>query len=200
MPLVSRAIIATNTTLASQRSAWPAQGKEAWAGVRPAFVRKIDAGAGASGRVDPHCTIIGSAGVGSAQQGLWTNFRRSPVRCSFIPAAWFYGGIRFAEDIAKGLDALLERGRAFTNVADAVGYRGAATGLNTATAAFARSDLVRQNEQPITAAGRQKGIKTFCGPGALRTYRTLCAIAIGKPWRIDTSNAAVAQIWATSSR
>ena len=62
--------------------------------------------------------IIGVGGVGSAQQAY--DKIRAGACAVQLYTALVYGGIRLAEDIAKGLDALMERD-GFANVADAVG-------------------------------------------------------------------------------
>ena len=109
-------IIATNTTLDRNDLHGPHKAEAGGLSGQPLFEKSTRVLAHLAGLTA--LPIIGVGGVGSAQQAY--DKIRAGACAVQLYTALVYGGIRLAEDIAKGLDALLERD-GFANVADAVG-------------------------------------------------------------------------------
>ncbi|WP_386682958.1 quinone-dependent dihydroorotate dehydrogenase [Loktanella sp. R86503] len=109
-------IIATNTTLDRVGLHGPHSAEAGGLSGQPLFEKSTRVLAHLAGLTK--LPIIGVGGVGSAQQAY--DKIRAGASAVQLYTALVYGGIRLAEDIAKGLDALLERD-GFAQVADAVG-------------------------------------------------------------------------------
>ncbi|WP_394154075.1 quinone-dependent dihydroorotate dehydrogenase [Loktanella salsilacus] len=109
-------IIATNTTLDRVGLHGPHSAEAGGLSGQPLFEKSTRVLAHLAGMTK--LPIIGVGGVGTAQQAY--DKIRAGASAVQLYTALVYGGIRLAEDIATGLDALLERD-GFARVADAVG-------------------------------------------------------------------------------
>ena len=109
-------IIATNTTLSRDGLRSPHKDEKGGLSGQPVFEKSTRLLARLSGLTT--LPIIGVGGVGSAEQA-YQKIRAGASAVQLYPAL-VYGGISLADDIARGLDALLARD-GFANVADAVG-------------------------------------------------------------------------------
>ncbi|MBK0326543.1 quinone-dependent dihydroorotate dehydrogenase [Rhodobacteraceae bacterium F11138] len=111
------AVIATNTTLARTGLHGPDRDQAGGLSGAPLFDKSTRVLARLSEHLDGAVPLIGVGGIGSAQQAY-------DKICAGASAVQFYtalvfGGFSLAQDIANGLDRLLERD-GFTNVAQAV--------------------------------------------------------------------------------
>ena len=109
-------IIATNTTLSRDGLRSPHKDEKGGLSGQPVFEKSTRLLARLSGLTT--LPIIGVGGVGSAEQAYQKI--RAGASAVQLYTALVYGGISLADDIARGLDALLARD-GFANVADAVG-------------------------------------------------------------------------------
>ncbi len=110
------AIIATNTTLSRDELTSAHRDQAGGLSGKPLFEKSTRVLAKLSTLTD--LPLIGVGGVGSAEQA-YAKIRAGASAVQLYTALVF-GGISLAEDIARGLDDLLERD-GFANVADAVG-------------------------------------------------------------------------------
>lgn len=110
------AVVATNTTLDRDGLTSPRSGEAGGLSGQPLFNKSTRVLAQLSSRVE--VPLIGVGGVGSADQA-YTKIRAGASAVQLYTGLVF-GGISLADDIARGLDALLERD-GFATVADAVG-------------------------------------------------------------------------------
>jgi dihydroorotate dehydrogenase len=109
-------IIATNTTLSRDGLRSVHKDEKGGLSGQPVFEKSTRLLARLSGLTT--LPIIGVGGVGSAEQAYQKI--RAGASAVQLYTALVYGGISLADDIARGLDALLARD-GFANVADAVG-------------------------------------------------------------------------------
>ena len=109
-------IIATNTTLSRDGLRSAHKDEKGGLSGQPVFEKSTRLLARLSGLTT--LPIIGVGGVGSAEQAYQKI--RAGASAVQLYTALVYGGISLADDIARGLDALLARD-GFANVADAVG-------------------------------------------------------------------------------
>ncbi len=109
-------IIATNTTLSRDGLRSPHKDEKGGLSGQPVFEKSTRLLARLSGLTT--LPIIGVGGVGSAEQAYQKI--RAGASAVQLYTALVYGGISLADDIARGLDALLARD-GFANVAEAVG-------------------------------------------------------------------------------
>ena len=109
-------IIATNTTLSRDGLRSVHKDEKGGLSGQPVFEKSTRLLARLSGLTT--IPIIGVGGVGSAEQAYQKI--RAGASAVQLYTALVYGGISLADDIARGLDALLARD-GFANVADAVG-------------------------------------------------------------------------------
>ena len=111
-------IIATNTTLS--RDGLTSRDREEQGGLSgaPLFEKSTRVLAQLSQLCGPDIPLIGVGGVSTAAQAY--EKIRAGASAVQLYTALVYGGLSMVSDIAKGLDALLERD-GFANVADAVG-------------------------------------------------------------------------------
>ena len=110
------AVVATNTTLDRDGLHGPHAAQMGGLSGQPLFDKSTRVLAQLSQRVD--VPLIGVGGVGSAAQAYAKI--RAGASAVQLYTALVYGGISLADDIARGLDALLARD-GFNTVADAVG-------------------------------------------------------------------------------
>lgn len=111
-------IIATNTTLSRDGLKSPHKDEAGGLSGQPVFEKSTRVLARLSQLLDGAVPLIGVGGVGSAEQAYAKI--RAGASAVQIYTAMVYGGLSLAGEIARGLDALLERD-GFANVADAVG-------------------------------------------------------------------------------
>lgn len=111
-------IIATNTTLAREGLRAPARGEAGGLSGRPLFGPSTRVLARLSLLTEGAIPLIGVGGVGSAQDAY--DKIRAGASAVQLYSALAYSGLSLAGEIARGLDALLERD-GYANVADAVG-------------------------------------------------------------------------------
>ncbi|NCW70436.1 MAG: dihydroorotate dehydrogenase (quinone), partial [Marivivens sp.] len=109
-------IIATNTTLSRDGLRSAHKDEKGGLSGQPVFEKSTRLLARLSGLTT--LPIIGVGGVGSAEQAYQKI--RAGASAVQLYTALVYGGISLADDIARGLNALLVRD-GFANVADAVG-------------------------------------------------------------------------------
>ncbi|EYD72305.1 quinone-dependent dihydroorotate dehydrogenase [Limimaricola hongkongensis] len=110
------AIVATNTTLSRAGLTDPQRDNMGGMSGQPLFERSTRVLARLSSLTD--LPLIGVGGVGSAEQAYAKI--RAGASAVQLYTALVYGGVSLAGDIARGLDALLERD-GFASVAEAVG-------------------------------------------------------------------------------
>jgi dihydroorotate dehydrogenase len=111
-------IIATNTTLSREGLTSKDWGEQGGLSGAPLFEKSTRVLAQLSQLCGPDIPLIGVGGVSTAAQAY--EKIRAGASAVQLYTALVYGGLSMVSDIAKGLDALLERD-GFANVADAVG-------------------------------------------------------------------------------
>jgi dihydroorotate dehydrogenase len=111
-------IIATNTTLSRDGLISKDRGEQGGLSGAPLFEKSTSVLAQLSQLCGPDIPLIGVGGVSTAAQAY--EKIRAGASAVQLYTALVYGGLSMVSDIAKGLDALLERD-GFANVADAVG-------------------------------------------------------------------------------
>ncbi|NCW02739.1 MAG: dihydroorotate dehydrogenase (quinone) [Rhodobacteraceae bacterium] len=111
-------IIATNTTLSREGLTSKDRGEQGGLSGAPLFEKSTRVLAQLSQLCGPDIPLIGVGGVSTAAQAY--EKIRAGASAVQLYTALVYGGLSMVSDIAKGLDALLERD-GFANVADAVG-------------------------------------------------------------------------------
>jgi dihydroorotate dehydrogenase len=111
-------IIATNTTLSRDGLTSKDRGEQGGLSGAPLFEKSTRVLAQLSQLCGPSIPLIGVGGVSTAAQAY--EKIRAGASAVQLYTALVYGGLSMVSDIAKGLDALLERD-GFANVADAVG-------------------------------------------------------------------------------
>jgi dihydroorotate dehydrogenase len=111
-------IIATNTTLSRDGLTSKDRGEQGGLSGAPLFEKSTRVLAQLSQLCGPDIPLIGVGGVSTAAQAY--EKIRAGASAVQLYTALVYGGLSMVSDIAKGLDALLERD-GFANVADAVG-------------------------------------------------------------------------------
>ena len=111
-------IIATNTTLSRDGLISKDRGEQGGLSGAPLFEKSTRVLAQLSQLCGPDIPLIGVGGVSTAAQAY--EKIRAGASAVQLYTALVYGGLSMVSDIAKGLDALLERD-GFANVADAVG-------------------------------------------------------------------------------
>ena len=111
-------IIATNTTLSRDGLISKDRGEQGGLSGAPLFEKSTSVLAQLSQLCGPDMPLIGVGGVSTAAQAY--EKIRAGASAVQLYTALVYGGLSMVSDIAKGLDALLERD-GFANVADAVG-------------------------------------------------------------------------------
>lgn len=111
-------IIATNTTLSRDGLTSRDRGEQGGLSGAPLFEKSTRVLAQLSQLCGPDVPLIGVGGVSTAAQAY--EKIRAGASAVQLYTALVYGGLSMVSDIAKGLDALLERD-GFANVADAVG-------------------------------------------------------------------------------
>ena len=111
-------IIATNTTLSRDGLISKDRGEQGGLSGAPLFEKSTSVLAQLSQLCGPDIPLIGVGGVSTAAQAY--EKIRAGASAVQLYTALVYGGLSMVSDIAKGLDALLERD-GFSNVADAVG-------------------------------------------------------------------------------
>lgn len=111
-------IIATNTTLSRDGLTSKDRGEQGGLSGAPLFEKSTRVLAQLSQLCGPGIPLIGVGGVSTAAQAY--EKIRAGASAVQLYTALVYGGLSMVSDIAKGLDALLERD-GFANVADAVG-------------------------------------------------------------------------------
>ena len=111
-------IIATNTTLSRDELSSKDRGEQGGLSGAPLFEKSTRVLAQLSQLCGPDIPLIGVGGVSTAAQAY--EKIRAGASAVQLYTALVYGGLSMVSDIAKGLDALLERD-GFANVADAVG-------------------------------------------------------------------------------
>jgi dihydroorotate dehydrogenase len=111
-------IIATNTTLSREGLTSKDRGEQGGLSGAPLFEKSTRVLAQLSQLCGPDIPLIGVGGVSTAAQAY--KKIRAGASAVQLYTALVYGGLSMVSDIAKGLDALLERD-GFANVADAVG-------------------------------------------------------------------------------
>lgn len=111
-------IIATNTTLSRDGLTSKDRGEQGGLSGAPLFEKSTRVLAQLSQLCGPDIPLIGVGGVSTAAQAY--EKIRAGASAVQLYTALVYGGLSMVADIAKGLDALLERD-GFANVADAVG-------------------------------------------------------------------------------
>jgi dihydroorotate dehydrogenase len=111
-------IIATNTTLSREGLTSKDRGEQGGLSGAPLFEKSTRVLAQLSQLCGPDIPLIGVGGVSTAAQAY--EKIRAGASAMQLYTALVYGGLSMVSDIAKGLDALLERD-GFANVADAVG-------------------------------------------------------------------------------
>jgi len=179
MPLVSRGIHRHqyDAGFANDSALWPHKA-EGWRVVRgQAFVRKIDAGAGASDRGWTAMRSSGVGGVGSAAAGLDKIRAGLPVAVQLYNGAGLFASGLAEDNSPKGLDALLERDGSRMWRTPSVTRAPADWDLTPPTAAYCSSSDFRQTNNN-TAAGA-KGIKNLWRPARLGLTALCARIAIG---------------------
>ena len=111
-------IIATNTTLSREGLTSKDRGEQGGLSGAPLFEKSTRVLAQLSQLCGPEIPLIGVGGVSTAEQAY--EKIRAGASAVQLYTALVFGGLSMVSDIAKGLDALLERD-GFANVADAVG-------------------------------------------------------------------------------
>jgi dihydroorotate dehydrogenase len=111
-------IIATNTTLSRDGLNSPHKSEMGGLSGAPLFEKSTRILAQLSGLTDGKLPLIGVGGIATAEQA-YAKIRAGAAAVQ-IYTAMVYQGLSLATDIARGLDALLERD-GFATVADAVG-------------------------------------------------------------------------------
>jgi dihydroorotate dehydrogenase len=111
-------IIATNTTLSREGLTSKDRGEQGGLSGAPLFEKSTRVLAQLSQLCGPDIPLIGVGGVSTAAQAY--EKIRAGASAVQLYTALVYGGLSMVSDIAKGLDALLERD-GFANVADAIG-------------------------------------------------------------------------------
>ena len=111
-------IIATNTTLSREGLTSKDRGEQGGLSGAPLFEKSTRVLAQLSQLCGPDIPLIGVGGVSTAAQAY--EKIRAGASAVQLYTALVYGGLSMVSDIAKGLDALLERD-GFANIADAVG-------------------------------------------------------------------------------
>ena len=111
-------IIATNTTLSRDGLTSKDRGEQGGLSGAPLFEKSTRVLAQLSQLCGHDIPLIGVGGVSTAAQAY--EKIRAGASAVQLYTALVYGGLSMVSDIAKGLDALLERD-GFANVADAVG-------------------------------------------------------------------------------
>ncbi|ERL98873.1 dihydroorotate oxidase A [Rhodobacteraceae bacterium HIMB11] len=111
-------IIATNTTLSRDGLTSKDRGEQGGLSGAPLFEKSTRVLAQLSQLCGPDIPLIGVGGVSTAAQAY--EKIRAGASAVQLYTALVYGGLSMVSDIAKGMDALLERD-GFANVSDAVG-------------------------------------------------------------------------------
>ena len=111
-------IIATNTTLAREGLTSKDRDQQGGLSGAPLFEKSTRVLAQLSQLCGPDIPLIGVGGVSTAEQAY--EKIRAGASAVQLYTALVYGGLSMVADIAKGLDALLERD-GYANVSDAVG-------------------------------------------------------------------------------
>ena len=114
------AIIATNTTLSREGLTSPAKGETGGLSGRPLFDKSTRVLAKLAQLTNGDIPLIGVGGISSAEDAYAKI--RAGASAVQLYSAMVYEGLSLVQDIARGLDRLLEED-GFTNVADATGTR-----------------------------------------------------------------------------
>ena len=114
------AVIATNTTLSRDGLQSAHMGEMGGLSGQPLFEKSTRVLARLSQLTEGKLPLVGVGGIGSAEQA----YAKICAGASAVQlyTALVYGGLSLAEEVARGLDRLLERD-GFANVADAVGSK-----------------------------------------------------------------------------
>lgn len=112
------AIIATNTTLSREGLTSPAKGETGGLSGRPLFEKSTRVLAKLAQLTNGDIPLIGVGGISSAEDAYAKI--RAGASAVQLYSAMVYEGLSLVQDIARGLDRLLEQD-GFTNVADATG-------------------------------------------------------------------------------
>ncbi|MGR3312784.1 quinone-dependent dihydroorotate dehydrogenase [Roseovarius indicus] len=114
------AIIATNTTLSRDGLKSPARDQAGGLSGRPLFDKSTRILAKLAQLTNGDIPLIGVGGIGSAEDA-YAKIRAGATAVQLY-SAMVYEGLSLVQDIARGLDRLLEQD-GFTNVADATGTK-----------------------------------------------------------------------------